>query len=180
MRINLPNQITMGRLVLAAVVFFILLAGYDQKSPRPLCLDVCFGIFVVAALTDALDGYLARKQDQVTSLGRVLDPFVDKVLICGAFVFFASQGFVDGNHVNVTGVKAWMVVVILGRELLVTELRGSTESRGEPYGALAFGKLKMIMQSVTAAVILFAVAHSDTIFGSRPFVVLKTVLIWLT
>ena len=178
MNINLPNKITIGRLVLA-VVFFALLSWYDQRSPNPTLLDLCLGIFVVAALTDALDGYLARRQDQVTSLGRMLDPFVDKVLICGAFVFFAADTFVDADNVNVTGVQAWMVMVILGRELLVTGLRGFTEARGKAYGAMAFGKLKMLMQSITAAAILLVVAHVD-LAGKSPLLVIKTVLIWLT
>lgn len=178
MRINLPNKITIGRLGLA-VFFFALLGGYDQKLPDPTTLDICLVVFLVAALTDALDGYLARRQNQVTSLGRVLDPFVDKVLICGAFVFFAAETFVSADHVNVTGVEAWMVVVILGRELLVTGLRGFTESSGKPYGAMSFGKLKMVMQSTTAAVILFVVAHVD-LTGGSPLITIKTVLIWLT
>lgn len=179
MKINLPNQITLARLVVA-IIFFVLLTRYDQKSPTPVLLNVCFVLFVVAAVTDALDGYLARKQNQVTSLGRVLDPFVDKVLICGVFVFFASDGFVDATDRNVSGVQAWMVVLILGRELLVTGLRGFSESQGESYGAALSGKLKMFIQSVTAGAILVVVANADTVLGGRSFQLLKTGLIWLT
>ncbi len=179
MRINLPNQITIGRLVLT-VIFFVLLGRYDQAAPRAALLDVCFVIFLVAALTDWLDGYLARKQNQVTSLGRILDPFVDKVLICGVFVFFCSATFVDADNTNVTGVAPWMVVLILGRELLVTGLRGFTESRGQAYGALAFGKLKMVLQSVTAGAILVLVAHPDGVLGQPAVLTVKTWLIWAT
>ena len=179
MKINLPNQITLARLVVT-IIFFVLLARYDQESPTPVLLNVCFVLFVVAAVTDILDGYLARRQNQVTSLGRVLDPFVDKVLICGVFVFFASDGFVDASDRNVTGVQAWMVVLILGRELLVTGLRGFSESQGESYGAALSGKLKMFVQSVTAGAILVIVANADTVLGNRPFQLLRTGLIWLT
>ncbi|MCH7814764.1 MAG: CDP-diacylglycerol--glycerol-3-phosphate 3-phosphatidyltransferase [Planctomycetes bacterium] len=179
MRINLPNQITIARLVLA-VIFFVLLGQYDQAAPRAALLDVCFVIFLVAALTDWLDGYLARKQNQVTSLGRMLDPFVDKVLICGVFVFFCSATFVGIDCTNVTGVAPWMVVLIVGRELLVTGLRGFTESRGQAYGALAFGKLKMVLQSTTASVILLLVAHPDGVLGHPAVLTVKTGLIWAT
>ena len=159
MRINLPNQITLGRLIMA-VVFFALLSRYDQRVPSTTLLDVCFGIFVVAVLTDMLDGYLARRQNQVTSLGRILDPLVDKVLLCGAFACFSSDLFVDAAGENVTGVRPWMVVLIFGREFLVTGLRGFSESQGESYAATFSGKLKMISQSVTAGVVLVVVAHA--------------------
>jgi CDP-diacylglycerol--glycerol-3-phosphate 3-phosphatidyltransferase len=179
MKVNIPNQITLARLVLT-VVFFALLAQYDAGSPAPRLLNACFVLFVVAGLGDILDGYLARRQNQVTSLGRVLDPFVDKVMICGAFVFFASDGFVDANNRNVTGIEAWMVVLILGRELLVTGLRGFSEARGESYAAAVSGKLKMFVQSFTAGAVLLIVGNADTALGSHSMQQLKTVLIWLT
>ena len=73
---------------------------------------------------------MARRRNQVTAFGRILDPFVDKVLICGAFAYFAGSGFIEESGRNVTGVRMWMVMVIFGRELLVTGLRGFTEARG--------------------------------------------------
>lgn len=179
MRINLPNQITIGRLILA-VVFFVLLSRYDQRSPSASLLDVCFAIFVVAAVTDALDGYLARRQNQVTNLGRILDPLVDKVLVCGAFAFFASDIFVNAVGENVTGVAPWMVVLIFGREFLVTGLRGFSESRGQSYEAALSGKLKMVSQSVTAGVVLVVVAHALPASWGAPAVWTMKALVWLT
>ena len=179
MRINLPNQITIGRLILA-VVFFVLLSRYDQRSPSAGLLDVCFAVFVVAAVTDALDGYLARRQNQVTNLGRILDPLVDKVLVCGAFAFFASDIFVNAVGENVTGVAPWMVVLIFGREFLVTGLRGFSESRGQSYGAALSGKLKMVLQSVTAGVVLVVVAHALPASWGAPAVWTMKALVWLT
>ena len=179
MRINLPNQITIGRLILA-VVFFVLLSRYDQRSPSASLLDVCFAIFVVAAVTDALDGYLARRQNQVTNLGRILDPLVDKVLVCGAFAFFASDIFVNAVGENVTGVAPWMVVLILGREFLVTGLRGFSESRGQSYEAALSGKLKMVSQSVTAGVVLVVVAHALPASWGATAVWTMKALVWLT
>lgn len=179
MRINLPNQITLGRLILA-IVFFVLLSGHDQAAPNPTVLNTCLVIFVVAALTDILDGYLARKQNQVTSLGRVLDPFVDKVLICGAFVFFCSSLFVDSEGVNVTGVRAWMVVVIVGRELLVSVLRSFTEAGGRAYASALTGKIKMVLQSVTAGLVLLVVANFDPPTGNPAMYKAMAVLVWMT
>ncbi|MBU0717770.1 MAG: CDP-alcohol phosphatidyltransferase family protein, partial [Planctomycetes bacterium] len=130
---NLPNRITLGRLALA-IVFFVLISQYSQLSPEPWKLDVAIVIFIIAAITDILDGYIARKRGLETALGRVLDPLADKVLVCGAFILFSGPAFVDGTGHNVTEVAGWMVVVIVGRELLVTGLRGFNEARGRAFG----------------------------------------------
>jgi CDP-diacylglycerol--glycerol-3-phosphate 3-phosphatidyltransferase len=181
MLLNLPNQITAARLVLA-VAFLVVLNLYDAKRPDECrwMLDVCTVLFIVAGLSDILDGYLARSRNQVTSLGRILDPFVDKVLVCGAFAFFAGPHFVNAAWRNVTEVQMWMVVLILGRELLVTGLRGFSEARGAQFGAGISGKTKMLVQSVTAVVILMSVARPGVIFGQAFNDVLRPVMVWLT
>lgn len=175
--LNLPNQITLARLVLA-IVFFALLSQYSQVNPNATMLDVAAVIFIIAAATDILDGYLARKWGQVTALGRVMDPLVDKVLVCGAFILFIGPGFVDADGKNVTEVRAWMVVLMVGRELLVTGLRGFNESVGKSFGASVSGKLKMWMQSIAAPAILLIIAHPD-ILGSAAGPT-KRILVWLT
>lgn len=182
MKINVPNQITLGRLALA-IVFFALLAQFDVRNPSVPLLDVCIVIFVFAAATDWLDGHLARKHNQVTAFGRVLDPFVDKVLVCGTFVFLAGGAFqsVDGEQIEqVTRMEPWMVVVILGRELLVTGLRGFSESRGVSFGAVGFGKAKMVLQSIAAPVLLLFVGHIDPLPHGQSFAWIKDVLVWAT
>lgn len=158
MRINLPNQITLGRLALA-IVFFALLSWFDpvKLNEQRWLLNVCFWIFLVAALSDILDGLLARLTQSVTSFGRILDPVVDKVIVCGAFVLFASHHFWDGST-NITGVHPWMVLVILTRELLVSAIRSHAEGEGQEFGASWVGKLKMFIQSVTVCVILAQLA----------------------
>lgn len=176
---NLPNQITLARLILA-VLFFILISRFNIRDPDPGILDICLALFIVACLTDWLDGYLARRNNQVTALGRVLDPFVDKVLVCGAFVFFAGAGFVDSDGRNVTAVAPWMVVVIVGRELLVTGLRGFSEAQGRPFAADVFGKIKTITQMVTASVIMLCVAHAPPDETRSLFAGAGEVLLWLT
>ncbi len=157
---NLPNQITLTRLLLA-IVFFVLLSRFDiVTAPDTWILDACAILFMVAAATDALDGYLARRNNQVTAFGRVLDPFVDKVLVCGAFVFLAGGNFRTEEGIQITHMKSWMVVLILGRELLVTGLRGFSEAKGAAFGANMYGKAKMMFQSGAIPVILFIIAHS--------------------
>lgn len=181
MPFNLPNQITISRLVLA-VVFFSVIGFYrelDHEQDRWL-LDVSTVLFGIAAITDWLDGFLARRRNQVTAFGRILDPFVDKVLICGAFAYFAGSGFIDESGENVTGVRMWMVMVIFGRELLVTGLRGFTEARGGHYAASISGKTKMVVQTVTALIILITVARRDVVFGSAFNDGLREVLVWMT
>ncbi|MBP7934078.1 MAG: CDP-diacylglycerol--glycerol-3-phosphate 3-phosphatidyltransferase [Phycisphaerae bacterium] len=183
MRINLPNQITLGRLVLA-IIFFVCLAQYDARAivPSSGLLDWCTALFLVAALSDVVDGYLARRWNEVTSFGRVIDPFVDKILVIGGYVFLAGEGFVDPGGEMVSGVSGWMVVVILGRELLVTSLRGVTEAGGKAFGANLHGKAKMFLQSFTIVWILVTVAHphgSPMLVQARPFVIYLMIAVTL-
>ncbi len=178
MRVNVANQITLLRFALA-IAFCVLLTRYDWREHERLAwiIDVCFVLFVVAALSDVVDGYVARRRNQVTSFGRVIDPFVDKVLVCGAFVLMLGRNFVNERGMNLTGVEAWMVVIILGRELLVTGLRGFSEARGRQYGANVFGKVKMVVQSVTVCWILLGLTHGR---AWAEWLTLRDCLIWAT
>ena len=184
---HVPNAITAGRLVLAAV-FFVLLAYYQHEGRGdPYYLNIAFIIYAIALFTDFLDGYLARKWKVEGAFGRVVDPFVDKVLVLGTFIFFAGKNFViqqQGAEVlmTITGVAPWMVVLILARELLVTSLRGISESGGANFAAAFSGKLKMVFQSVTILVILLYVNYfqqrgGDLEFYARWF---RDICIWLT
>jgi CDP-diacylglycerol---glycerol-3-phosphate 3-phosphatidyltransferase len=177
MKINLPNQVTIARLVLT-IVFLAVLSRYSAESPSDAwLLDVCGALFVVAAVSDILDGYLARKYNQVTSFGRVIDPCVDKVLVCGAFVYFSGSGFVrDGQCLS--EVAPWMTVVIIAREMLVTGLRGFSEAKGDAFGAKVWGKVKMAMQCVVAGYILFTLAHVDGSLRWHGFATIRCLLVW--
>jgi CDP-diacylglycerol---glycerol-3-phosphate 3-phosphatidyltransferase len=178
MPLNLPNRITLARLVLT-IIFFAVIAQYSHRAPQSWLLDLGLVIFIVAAATDFLDGYYARKRNQVTALGRILDPFVDKVLVCGAFVFLSGPGFCDEAGYNVTGVRSWMIVLIVGRELLVTGLRGFSESRGIEFGAAFVGKAKMWVQTVTICVLLLCVALGAS--GSNSTLdYVQSAFVWLT
>lgn len=163
MRINLPNQITLARLILT-VILFALMAQLDYNPQgRDLWIaQICFWLYLVAALTDVVDGYLARRQKQVTSFGRILDPFVDKILICGAFCMLTGASFVDpATGRIVTDVQPWMVVIIVGRELLVSSLRGFSEAQGTQFAATVYGKVKMLVQAIAVGVILGGLAGID-------------------
>src|SRR5262249_45104022 len=104
-------------------------------------------VFALAAVTDYLDGYLARKQGLTSTLGRNLDPLVDKILICGAYIFLLPDGLQEG------WLLPWMVTVIVARELIITGLRSYLENQGAVFGADWLGKLKMGLQCAA----LFAV-----------------------
>ena len=140
---NLPNQLTSARLLLSVVMFGFITRDYYLTS---------FVLFVIAAGTDWLDGYYARKYGQVTTLGRILDPFADKVIVCGTFIFLVAD---KRMHDIPGGLRAWMVVVIVGRELLVTALRSFIEDRGSDFSAKLSGKLKMVFQCIAAGTCLF-------------------------
>jgi CDP-diacylglycerol---glycerol-3-phosphate 3-phosphatidyltransferase len=137
--LNTPNLITISRLVLAVVLFWLIdFDGYWQTAAA---------VFLLAAATDFLDGYIARRYGLVTTLGRIMDPFADKIIICGAFVFLLGKAD--------SGVTAWMVIIVIGREMFVTSLRGFLEQHGMDFSATMSGKLKMVLQcaAVTASLL---------------------------
>ncbi len=144
---NLPNVLTATRLGLALVLFAAIAAEAWWSA---------LAVFIVAAITDWLDGYLARRQGLTSAFGRNFDPLVDKVLVCGAFIFLLP---VPGSDL-----KAWMVTLVVGRELIVTGLRSFFESRMANFGADWLGKIKMVLQCATLIAILasLAVRGADT------------------
>lgn len=173
-RKNIPNLLTMLRLVLATV-FFVLLAYYKFDYDRYALLLPAIAVFIAAAVTDAMDGYYARKWEVESKFGRIMDPFCDKVLVIGALCFLAGSGFgyeefvsVDGIAqpviVQASGFYPWMVVVIIARELLVTGIRGEMEGSGHKFGANLWGKLKMILQSAVIPFVLLVVYLLDSEF----------------
>ena len=151
-------MLTLLRLVLAGI-FFAILAFYRYDGGVAWLLIPAIVLFIAAAVTDALDGHLARKWEVVSKFGRIMDPFCDKVLVLGAVVFLAGPGFVEDTRtgVLVSGVYPWMVVLVIARELLVTGIRGEMESTGHDFGANVWGKLKMILQSVVVPAVLLIV-----------------------
>ena len=142
--VNLPNALTLVR-IFAVPVLVALLLTKDHML-------VASFIFLVASVTDLLDGYLARKRGQVTTLGVLLDPVADKLLISSAFIALIPHGVVP----------AWMVVVIVGREFAVSGLRSIASSQGFTISASDLGKIKMVAQ--VAAITLLTVGHEFPLF----------------
>ncbi|HLG29430.1 MAG TPA: CDP-diacylglycerol--glycerol-3-phosphate 3-phosphatidyltransferase [Candidatus Brocadiales bacterium] len=158
--INLPNKLTMSRLILA-VVFFVFLSYRF--------FDIAFLAFVLAGLTDWFDGYLARKQELLTEFGRIADPFVDKIIICGGFITLILHAH--------TVLAPWMVVVIVAREFLINSLRSYSETKGVPTPSNMWGKSKMFLQSVTLGALILFFGH----FQTNPWAwAVVTVLLWAT
>jgi CDP-diacylglycerol--glycerol-3-phosphate 3-phosphatidyltransferase len=133
-QLNLANIITIIRILLVPVFLVVLLSGL----PEPYADIGAAIVFAVAAASDKLDGYIARKQHSITALGQFLDPLADKLLIAAALIALVAQG----------RVPAWVAMVIIGREIAVTVLRSVGQSQGISIPADRWGKLKTVLQIV--------------------------------
>lgn len=164
---NLPNNLTTSRLFLAFLLF-ALIAWHQWLA--------AFVVFVIAGITDGLDGYFARRYGLTSAIGRMYDPLVDKVLVCGAFVFLAevhASGLPGDANVH-----AWMITVLLTREFLVTGIRGFVEEKGIQFGADWLGKLKMVLQSVAIGWLLLAFWLVGQGVAAAPLALLRDILNW--
>lgn len=162
---NLPNALTLLRIFLVPVLVVVLLTR--SRTEGGLLLGAA--IFGLAVLTDYLDGYLARRRNQVTKIGILLDPIADKLLTAAAFISLVEMG----------SVPAWMVMIVLGREFAVTGLRNIAVVRGVLIPASGLGKGKMVSQVVAIFLLLFerrfAVLHAPAIAALWLVVVLAIV-----
>ena len=154
-------------------------------------MNVSFVAFIVAGLTDILDGYLADKFDATSAFGRIFDTFVDKVLILGAYVMLTGENYVLNDWSSgferelpgwltggmASGVQTWMVVAVLARELAVSGLRGFSESQGKVFKATIWGKLKMLTQIVAICTVMYQLAN----LPDAPWaVVVKLAAVWIS
>ncbi|MBN2133570.1 MAG: CDP-alcohol phosphatidyltransferase family protein [Sedimentisphaerales bacterium] len=158
---SLPNILTLGRLVLT-VVFLLMILYSPQVERLSLFLDVAFVLFVVAGVTDVVDGHVARRFDATSKFGRIIDPLVDKVLVCGAFICFAIVGLpaLFGWGPLTLAVIHWSVFAILfSREAYVTVLRHVAEAKGVNFAATKSGKFKMLTQVFAIGTVLIKTAH---------------------
>lgn len=166
---NAPNLITFSRLILAIVLFVLIYAHGFWLTAAIL--------FVVAASTDFLDGYVARKYGLITVIGRIMDPFADKIIVCGAFIFLLDKK-VDVEHGGVvwSGVNAWMVLIVIGREMFISSLRGFLEKQGMDFSADWTGKIKMGLQcvAVTGSLLSLAPEFRD----NTTFILLRDIILW--
>jgi CDP-diacylglycerol---glycerol-3-phosphate 3-phosphatidyltransferase len=145
--VNLPNALTISRIFLAPLLVVLLLTG--GRSSRETW---AFVVFVAASLTDYLDGYLARKRFQVTTLGKLLDPIADKLLVSAAFISLVQMGIAP----------AWMVVIVIGREFAVTGLRSIASAEGFTIAASRLGKYKMATQVACASFLILGGHYPGT------------------
>jgi CDP-diacylglycerol--glycerol-3-phosphate 3-phosphatidyltransferase len=145
--VNLPNYITLSRIFAVPVLIWILsshlFAGPDGRREI-----IASALFIAASITDGIDGWLARKRGQITTLGMLLDPLADKLMITAAFVTLVQF--------NPRLVPAWIAVIVIGREFLVSGLRAIAASEGFTIEASDLGKLKMVTQIVAVAAAILA------------------------
>ncbi len=153
---NLPNWLTTFRIFLVPPLVVVLLTEFEGSEP------IALSIFLLAAITDWFDGYLARKRNQITLLGKFLDPIADKLLIASAFI----------SLVELKVVPAWMVVVIVGREIAVTGFRAIAASHGYNIPGWS-GKIKMVIEVITITVLIGRKYLGPLLFLSKVF-------LWMT
>jgi CDP-diacylglycerol---glycerol-3-phosphate 3-phosphatidyltransferase len=152
---NLPNAITVARIFLVPLLVVVLLTKFEGKQIVGVRHELVGAvIFAIASLTDWLDGYLARRRKQITTFGRLMDPLADKLLVTAAFVSIVQMGLAP----------AWMVAVILGREFLVTVLRGIAASRGIVISASFLGKVKMAAEVTTILALILGNEYLPGLF----------------
>ena len=161
---NLPNSLTVLRIFFVPLLAVVLLT--QQPNWNFWGLSVHFEVWGVlilmaAATTDVFDGYLARKRGEITTLGILLDPIADKLLISAVFISLVEMGLVPG----------WMVLIIIGREFIITGLRNIASAEGLIIPASALGKVKMILQVIAGAIVILGARHPVL----KP---LGTILLW--
>lgn len=155
---NLANQITTSRLLVTLGVL-VCMEINPAEAPDATLAWWAFGLFMYAAISDFADGWVARRYGLETQLGRVIDPFADKFLICGTLVSLLRFSSQDPRLAEC--LSSWMVVVILAREFLVTTLRGVAEAQGMKFPAERLGKYKMVAQCTAVAAMLTMVAGTQ-------------------
>lgn len=154
--LNLPNALTVSRIFLVPLLVVVLLTKFEGRQILGIRKElVAAAIFGIAALTDWLDGYVARRRQQVTTLGQMMDPLADKLLTSAAFISLVAMEVAP----------AWMVAIIIGRELAVTGLRSIAYGRGQTIPASRLGKFKMISQVVAILLLILGRDHLGGLFA---------------
>lgn len=144
---NLPNYITLSRIAAVPLIIWVLTTSHFSARQNTLRVVLASTIFILASITDGLDGYLARRRGQITTMGMLLDPLADKLMIAAAYITLVQ--------LIPSIVSVWVAVLIVGREFLISGLRSIAASEGFTIEASELGKLKMVVQivSVVAAIL---------------------------
>lgn len=144
---NLPNKLTIGRVVVVPVFMAAYMLGHYY---------IALVLFLIASLTDFLDGYLARKNNLVSNFGKIMDPLADKVLVYSALCLMVEDHVVPG----------WMLVVILAREFTIAGMRAVAAAEGIVIAAAWSGKIKTVLQMIAVPLLMFATANAGTYQGT--------------
>ena len=174
----IPNILTLARFVLT-VIFLIMILYSPYVDDKKFFLDLAFVLFVVAGVTDMIDGTIARRLNVTSRFGRMMDPLADKALVCGAFICFAIIGEPKLFNLPDFTLKIihWSVVAILTlREVYVTVLRQIVEAQGINFAATVSGKLKMFLQSFAIGTVIIKAAHFQAAAWSNWFTAIVFVL----
>lgn len=148
---NLPNYFTFARIVVVPMIVVVLLTPISESWFGISGYALAIVLFIAAALTDIVDGQLARRRNQVSTLGKFLDPIADKLLISAALIVLVEKQLAP----------SWAVVIILGREFIITGLRSVAAAEGIVIQAQALGKIKMWAQSICVVALLVAAANGN-------------------
>ena len=159
--VNLPNYLTMSRICCVPLLIWMLSPAWPWRGPNGEQEILASVLFILASITDGVDGYLARRRGQITTMGMLLDPLADKLMVAAAFIALVEF--------NPRIVAAWIAVIVIGREFLVSGLRGIAASEGFTIEASDLGKLKMVTQIV--AVVAAILAHRWDYWNWGPVIV---------
>ena len=156
---NTPNKLTVARMIMVPFLVVFLLTGWGGEANRYISLI----LFVAASITDWFDGYLARKNHLVTNFGKFMDPLADKLLVCSAMICMIELG----------RLPAWFVIIIIGREFIISGFRLIAAENGIVIAANYWGKFKTVSQMI---MIILLILHFDL----SVFVILEQIFIWLS
>ena len=157
---NLPNKLTMIRVILVPVFIVLLFMGQNN----PLFKYLALAVFVIASLTDTLDGYIARSRNLVTNFGKFMDPLADKLLVCSALICFIQIGTIP----------AWVVIIIISREFIISGFRLIASDKGVVIAASKWGKAKTVSQMITVILLILDLPILKTV--TNIMIVVMTVL----
>ena len=165
---NLPNKLTIGRVGITGLFVMVMSFpdSYIKENQLPDCrITVALIFFLIASITDFLDGYFARKLNLVTDFGKLMDPLVDKILTSAVFIILTKEEMVP----------AWITITIIGREFLVTGLRLLASNQGSLLSADSLGKWKTASQIITATYFLIAIGSDEKMISpftsfQQPFI----------
>ena len=158
MILNLPNKLTLFRIFIIPVFLLFLLGGAGGEYSRYIAL----AIFIIASVTDALDGYIARKTNRVTNFGKFMDPLADKVLVCSALIALIQTG----------DISSVVVIVIIAREFIITGFRLVASDNGVVIAASNWGKLKTISQMIMVMYLILGLHAKGGLFETLALVLI--------